>query len=174
MRQGLIQAYTGDGKGKTTAALGQVVRAHGRGLRAAIFQLLKMPGGSGEHRSLAGLSPTVPIYAMGSGDFILGRQPTEAEVRQAEECWKLIKAAIRTKTYDIIVIDEISHALNKGLLKMEEVLEVLKNKPAELELILTGRDMPPAITNLADLVTEMKMVKHPFQQGIEAREGIEF
>jgi cob(I)alamin adenosyltransferase len=174
MKQGLIQVYTGDGKGKTTAALGQVVRAHGRGLRAAFFQLLKAPGGSGEQKSLAGLSPTVPIYAMGSGDFILARQPTEAEINQAEGCWRLIKAAIRTKTYDIIVIDEISHALNKGLLNMEEVVEALKNKPAELEMILTGRNMPAAILERADLVTEMKMVKHPFQQGIGAREGIEF
>ncbi|NLW47136.1 MAG: cob(I)yrinic acid a,c-diamide adenosyltransferase [Firmicutes bacterium] len=174
MEQGIVQVYTGDGKGKTTAAIGQVTRAWGRGLKVKVFQFLKAPGGSGEQWAFLGFIPPLHIYPLGTGDFIQNRPPTLKEITLAANGWKQIEEAIWSDTLDIVVIDELSQVINKGLLPLEKVLTILKQKPVRLELILTGRDMPQEIIELADLVTEMKMVKHPFQKGITAREGIEF
>ncbi|TCL74079.1 cob(I)yrinic acid a,c-diamide adenosyltransferase [Hydrogenispora ethanolica] len=174
MEKGIIQVYTGDGKGKTTAAVGQAVRAHGRGLRVIIFQLLKAADGTGEQSALAALNPPLPFQPLGSGQFIFKREATPEEIAQAEAGWEEIRRAIRSGAYDLIVIDEFSHALNKKLLPPESVLEVLREKPAGLELVLTGRNMPEAVLELADLVTEMRLIKHPYQKGIGARKGIEY
>ena len=102
------------------------------------------------------------------------RSPSKAEVSQAKEGWRSIKAAIESKTYDLIVIDELSHAINLKLLNEADVIKTLQSKPAELELILTGAAMPAFILEMADLVTEMIPLKHPYQKGLKAREGIEF
>lgn len=174
MKQGLIQVYTGDGKGKTTAAIGLAVRAWGRGLKVKIYQLLKAAGGSGEHWALMVFDPPLPLYALGSGEFIFTNKPTSKEIEQAVTTWRQIDQAICSGENDLIVIDELSHAINKGLLDANMVLSTLVKKPTGLELVLTGRDMPVSILELADLITEMKMVKHPYQHGFEAREGIEF
>ncbi len=174
MEQGIIQVYTGDGKGKTTAAIGQAVRAHGRGLRVIIFQLLKAADGTGEQEALARLDPPLPFHPLGSGQFIFNREATPAEIAQAEAGWQQICTAMNSQDYDLIVIDEFSHALNKGLLPLQPVVEVLRRKPVGVELVLTGRNMPEAILELADLVTEMRLIKHPYQKGIKARIGIEY
>ena len=174
MEQGLIQVYTGNGKGKTTAAMGQALRAHGRGLRVIVFQLLKASDGSGEQTAFKGLTPPLPIEALGTGTFIFNRQPTKAEMDQAEAGWNRIKTALDSESFDVIVIDELSHAVNKGLLRQELVVAALRQKRVSVELVLTGRDMPEAIIELADLVTEMRMVKHPYQKGVAARSGIEY
>jgi cob(I)alamin adenosyltransferase len=174
MWQGIIQVYTGDGKGKTTAAIGQAVRAWGRGLRIKVFQFLKVPEGSGEERSLMALKPSLPIYPLGTGQFIINRTPTEQEIEQAVNGWCKITTAILDEENDLIVIDELSHAINHRLLDLDTVMAVLKQKPPGLELVLTGRDMPLPILELADLVTEMKMIKHPYQKGCKARKGIEY
>jgi cob(I)alamin adenosyltransferase len=174
MKHGLIQVYTGDGKGKTTAAIGQAVRAWGRGLKVKVYQFLKAAGSSGEHWAFMVFDPPMPLYPLGSGEFILTRKPTQKEIDQAILGWQQIDKAISSGENDLIVIDELSHTMNKGLLDANMVLTTLVRKPVGLELVLTGRDMPPSILELADLITEMKMVKHPYQQGFKAREGIEF
>lgn len=174
MRQGIIQVYTGDGKGKTTAAIGLATRAWGRGLKVKIFQFLKAPGGSGEHWAFLGLKPPLHIYPLGTGEFILNRPASPKEIALATDGWEQVEAAILSDTLDIVIVDELSQVINQGLLSLDKVLTVLKEKPARLELVLTGRDMPDEIIELADLVTEMKMVKHPYQKGLTAREGIEY
>ncbi len=174
MEQGIIQVYTGDGKGKTTAAIGLVTRAWGRGLKVKVFQFLKAPGGSGEHWAFLGFRPPLHIYPLGTGEFILNRPPSPKEIALVADGWEQVTKAILSDLLDIVVIDELSHVINKGLLPLEKVLPVLKGKPDRLELVLTGRDMPGEIIELADLVTEMKLVKHPYQKGLPAREGIEF
>ncbi|HBE80058.1 MAG TPA: cob(I)yrinic acid a,c-diamide adenosyltransferase [Firmicutes bacterium] len=174
MKQGIIQVYTGDGKGKTTAAIGLAARAWGRGMRVKVYQLLKAAGTSGEHWAFMVFDPPLPIYALGTGEFIFTRKPTPLEIEHAVKGWELIEESILSNGNDLIVIDELSHALNIGLLDVNTVVSTLMKKPAGLELVLTGRDMPPSILELADLITEMRMVKHPYQQEFQAREGIEF
>jgi cob(I)alamin adenosyltransferase len=174
MQPGIIQVYTGDGKGKTTAAVGLAVRAWGRGLKVKIFQFLKAPVGSGEEQALIALKPALPIYPLGTGQFIIDRAPSQAEIQQAISGWQKITEAILDEDNDLIIIDELSHVLNLKLLNPELVLEALKQKPAGLELVLTGRDMPEAILEIADLITEMKMIKHPYREGFKARAGIEY
>lgn len=174
MKQGIIQVYTGDGKGKTTASIGLATRAWGRGLKVKVFQFLKAPGGSGEHWAFLGFNPPLHIYPLGKGEFIANRPPTSEEILLVANGWQQVEEAILSDTLDIVVVDELSHVINMGLLPLETVLTVLKRKPVRLELVLTGRDMPSEIIEMADLVTEMKMVKHPYQKGVSAREGIEF
>ncbi|HBF35839.1 MAG TPA: cob(I)yrinic acid a,c-diamide adenosyltransferase [Firmicutes bacterium] len=174
MEQGIIQVYTGDGKGKTTAAIGLAVRAWGRGLKVKVYQFLKTAGGSGEHWALMSFDPPIPLFTFGDGKFIYTDKPTPKDIEQALNGWKQIDQAIASDENDVIVIDELSHVMNKRLLDPNMVLATLVKKPARLELVLTGRDMPISILELADLVTEMKMVKHPYQYGLAAREGIEF
>lgn len=174
MKQGIIQVYTGDGKGKTTASIGLATRAWGRGLKVKVFQFLKAPGGSGEHWAFLGFNPPLHIYPLGKGEFIANRPPTSEEILFVAKGWQQVEEAILSDTLDMVVIDELSHVINKGLLPLKTVLTVLKQKPVRLELVLTGRDMPSEIMEMADLATEMKMVKHPYQKGVSAREGIEF
>lgn len=174
MVQGIIEVYTGDGKGKTTAAIGLVTRAWGRGLKVKVFQFLKAPGGSGEHWAFLGFNPPLHIYPLGTGEFILNRPPSPKEIALVADGWKQVEESILSDTLDIVVVDELSHVINQGLLSLEKVLAVLKEKPSRLELVLTGRNMPDEIIQLADLVTEMKSIKHPYQKGLTAREGIEF
>lgn len=174
MVQGIIEVYTGDGKGKTTAAIGLATRAWGRGLKVKVFQFLKAPGGSGEHWAFLGFNPPLHIYPLGTGEFILNRPPSPKEIALVANGWKQVEESILSDTLDIIVVDELSHVINQGLLPLEKVLAVLKEKPSRLELVLTGRNMPEEIIELADLVTEMKLIKHPYQKGLTAREGIEF
>ena len=174
MNQGIIQVYTGDGKGKTTAALGLATRAWGRGLKVKFFQFLKASGGSGEHSAFLNFNPPLNIYPLGTGEFILNHPPSTDAIALVAHGWEQVTEAISSDTLDVIVVDELSHVINQGLLSLEKVLAVLKGKPSRLELVLTGRDMPAEIIELADLVTEMKMVKHPYQKGLPAREGIEF
>ncbi len=170
----MIQAYTGDGKGKTTAAIGQAVRAYGRGWRVIVFQFLKPEGGSGELLTLAGLRPPLPVRPLGTGEFIINRPPTPEEIRRAEEGWDQVVRAMNSREYDLVVVDELSHAVNTGLLKVDRIAVDLDRRPKELSVVLTGRNMPGPLLAGADLVTEMRLVKHPFRKGIAAREGIEY
>ena len=174
MEQGIIQIYTGDGKGKTTAAIGLAARAWGRGLKVKIFQFLKAPGSSGEHWTFMALNPPLGIYPFGIGDFIVNRPPTSSEIQQAVQGWNQVHSSIQSGNLDLVIIDELSHALNLGLLELETVLTTLKQKPPKLEIVLTGTNMPTGILEIAGLITEMKMIKHPHQQGLAAREGIEY
>ncbi|NLK07108.1 MAG: cob(I)yrinic acid a,c-diamide adenosyltransferase [Firmicutes bacterium] len=170
---GLIQVYTGDGKGKTTAALGQALRAAGRGLKVFMAQFMKGQQ-TGELLIAPKLSPQLVIKQYGSGEFIIGREPSAEEQALAQMALFEFKEALHSGEYDILILDEISHAIQLGLVGLKDVLGMLKRRPNYVELILTGSGMPKEIIRHADLVTEMIAVKHPYEQGIEARMGIEF
>ncbi|MCL6588428.1 MAG: cob(I)yrinic acid a,c-diamide adenosyltransferase [Firmicutes bacterium] len=174
MNRGIIQVYTGDGKGKTTAAMGQALRSWGRGMKVSVYQWLKPSGVSGEQRALAALHPAIPFFHLGPSEFIIQRAPAQDEVERAGKDWNRLQETVFSGEYDLIVIDEISHAINTGLVRLEAVKETLIHKPESVELVLTGRAMPGPIISIADLVTEMKAIKHPYYSGLKAREGIEY
>ena len=174
MKKGIIQVYTGDGKGKTTAAIGLAVRAVGQGLRAVVYQFLKTRDYSGEYKAFIGWEKAPEIIPLGNGQLIMKRQPTEEECRQVREGWHQITKTLFSAKYDLVVIDELSHVINLGMLDCDEVLQVITEKPNEVELVLTGRNMHPEIIRCADLVTEMKALKHPYDTGLLSRKGIEY
>ncbi|NLY91820.1 MAG: cob(I)yrinic acid a,c-diamide adenosyltransferase [Firmicutes bacterium] len=167
----MIQVYTGDGKGKTTAAVGLAVRAHGQGLRVAVFQFLKTEQDNGEAHVLRRLGILCRQY--GSGRWLFNRKPDREELVLAAQGLADVERAVNAG-YQVVILDEISHAVNLGLLPGEKVRSLAAKLPADVELILTGRDMPEELLKMADLITEMRAVKHPYTQGIGARRGIEF
>jgi len=171
--RGYIQVYTGEGKGKTTAALGLAMRAAGHGLKVSIFQFMKGRIEYGEIEAARMLSPRVDILQTGRDTFVDRRDPDPEDARLARKGWDAAREAIREKKADIIVLDEINCAMDFGLIPVAEVLEALRGKPADLEVILTGRGAPAEIVEAADLVTEMLAIKHYYAEGVEAREGIE-
>jgi len=166
----MIQVYTGNGKGKTTAALGLALRAHGQGLSVAIFQFLKKEK-SGEIK--AGRELGISIRQYGSGCWLIDRRPTEEEKQLAAKGLAEAAAAV-CRGFRLVVLDEISHAVNLGLLSLADVLSFLEKLPVEMELVLTGRAMPEELIQRADLVTEMQEVKHPYHRGTGPRRGIEY
>lgn len=173
--KGYIQVYTGDGKGKTTAALGLVMRALGAGLRVYIGQFMKK-GSYSESKFLSDLKKNIKKYNIKIEQFgakrFIGRKPAADDKQAAIKGFKRIKEVIDKGKYDLIILDEINVVLHYKLLPIEEVVSVLKDKPAALELILTGRYAPAKIIKAADLVTEMKQQKHYYKK-IRARQGIE-
>jgi len=174
MKSGIIQVYTGDGKGKTTAALGLALRAWGHGLRIVIYHFLKTAHSTGEEAALKALQPGIPEHYLWNGNFLINRAPNQEELEQVAADWKDISRAILSEAFDLVILDELSHALNTKLLALDEVLTTLKIKPAEVEVVLTGRAMPAPLLEIASLVTEMQQIKHPYQNGIRARKGIEY
>lgn len=171
--KGLVQVYTGEGKGKTTAALGLALRAVGQGLKVYILQFLKSEEKSGEHNAAKSI-PEISIEQCGVKGFLNKDKITSHQREKALEGLSRAKKAIMEKEYDMVILDEINVALNYGLIPLEEVLKMIKERPLQVELVLTGRNMPEEIEELADLISEVKMVKHPFAKGIKARRGIEF
>jgi cob(I)alamin adenosyltransferase len=171
-KKGLIIVHTGDGKGKTTAALGIALRACGYGMKVIMLQFFKGKWKYGELRSAQKLE-TFEIQAMGKG-FTWESKDIEVDKAMVREAWRAAKEKILSGNYDVVILDEINYALSYGFLPVEDVVEFLKNKPPMLHVILTGRDAKPEIIEIADLVTEMRQIKHPFEQGISAQKGIEF
>ena len=171
MQRGLIQVYTGDGKGKTTAALGLALRAGGAGLRIYIGQFIKK-GDYSEIVMLRRLRPRVTVRQFGAGCYV--KRPSPADHRRARRGLKLLARAMQSGRYDLVVADEINCAVKAGLLSNRDVLGLADGKPSGVELVLTGRDAPRALLRKADLVTEMRKIKHPFDRGVGARRGIEF
>ena len=172
-RRGLIQVYTGNGKGKTTAALGLTLRACGHGLRTYIGQFLK--GQSyGELRSVKRLTPRVVIEQYGLDELVLADNITPEQRAAAQDGLAKAKQALLSNKYDIVILDEIHVALNYGLLTLEEVTELMECKPPQVELVMTGRGAPQTVIDQADLATEMRELKHPLARGIQGRIGIEF
>ncbi len=169
--RGYIQVYTGTGKGKTTAALGLTIRALGAGWRVFWGQFIKR-GNFSELKALKRFDPQVKIYQFGRGRFIKGH-PTPEDIACAQEGWRLCKEALFSGNFDLLVFDELNLALYFKLLVLEEVLEVLNQKPLPPEVVITGRYAPNRLLDIADLVTEMRQVKHYYQKGVEARTGIE-
>ncbi|MGB3095873.1 MAG: cob(I)yrinic acid a,c-diamide adenosyltransferase [Candidatus Deferrimicrobiaceae bacterium] len=171
--KGTIQVYTGNGKGKTTASLGLTVRAAGHGLRSVIIQFMKGWIDYGELRGVEMLSPFVELHQAGRDTFVNRENPDPEDIRLAREGWELAKKTILERKADIVVLDEINCAVDFGLLPVSEVLDLLRRKPDGMEIVLTGRGAPEEIIAVADLVTEMKEIKHYYDKGLDARIGIE-
>lgn len=173
----MIIVNTGHGKGKTTSALGQALRSVGEGKRVLMVQFIKGPWKSGEDASAGRLAPNFKLVKMGRGFVgILGDTLPRAEhERAAREALAYAKSEIESGAWDIVILDEINNAVALNLLSKESVLELADQSTSKLEhLILTGRDAPPEFIERADLVTEMKDVKHPYEKGVKARRGLEY
>lgn len=170
---GLVQVYTGDGKGKTSAAFGLALRAMGRGLKVYVVQFIKGGFDYGELYIVDKLL-NLTLKAFGRGKFVTEKPPEKEDVELAQEALVLAEEIVKEGEYDIVILDEINVALNLELIKIGRVLELIRNKPKHVELVLTGRYAPDEIIEVADLVTEMKEVKHPYNKGYQAREGIEY
>ena len=171
-RKGLIIVNTGDGKGKTSAALGVALRASGYGMKVAMIQFFKGKWKYGELRSAPKLE-TFEILPMGKG-FTWESDDIEIDKNMVRAAWHEAKKRIHSGEYEVFILDEINYALSYGYLPVDDVINCLKTKPPMLHIILTGRDAKPEIIEVADLVTEMREVKHPFSRGISAQKGIEF
>ncbi len=171
MRKGYIQVYTGNGKGKTTAAVGLAVRAAGAGLRVLFAQFIKKRRCS-EHKALERFSDLITVRQYGTG-FIRGRRPSRAARSLSEKGLEDAREEVVSGQYDIVILDEINVAINRGLIDLEDVISMLDSKPPNVELVLTGRYAHSRIIRKADLVTEMKKVKHYMDKGVKARIGIE-
>jgi len=170
--KGLIQIYTGNGKGKTTAALGLALRAAGRDKKVLIVQFMKK-WDYGELHSIK-LIPGITIKTFGTKDFVYKGKAKEIDYKEAKKAFAEGTEGALSGQFDIVIFDELNVVLDFELLKLEEVVDFLKNKPEAVEIIITGRNAPAELVDLADLVTEMQEVKHPFQKGIQARVGIEY
>ncbi|GDY16452.1 cob(I)yrinic acid a,c-diamide adenosyltransferase [Nitrosopumilaceae archaeon] len=175
-KDGLTIVYTGKGKGKTTAALGIALRATGYAKKTCMIQFIKGSWHYGEMYSSKRLEPEFEMVAIGKGfvGIIDDKSSKEEHEQIAKEAIKISTEKIQSGKYDIIILDEINYAINLGLVKVEDVINLIKSKPRELDLILTGNYAKDEIIELADLVTEMREIKHPFQQGIKAKKGIDF
>jgi len=173
--KGYIIVLTGDGKGKTTSALGMAMRAVGQGLRVAVLQLLKGSWKYGELGASQKLTPHLVIKPLGEGFIHVDPEnPDPKDIQCAESAWKVCREALFSGDYDMVILDEVNNAIAYGLLPVDEVINALQRRPAAVHVVLTGRGAHPRIIELADLVTEMVEVKHPYQSGKEARRGIEF
>ncbi len=173
LERGLIQVYTGNGKGKTSAAFGLALRAIGHGLRVYVIQFIKGGFDYGELYVVKRL-PNFKLRAFGRGKFITEMPPKDEDFRLAKEAFELAQEIVNSGEYDIVILDEINVALNLRLIEIEEVLSLVKKKPKHVELVLTGRNAPSELVAMADLVTEMKETKHPYTRGLSPRKGIEY
>ena len=175
-RKGLIIVNTGPGKGKTTAALGTAMRAVGQGLKVLMVQFIKGSRHYGELDAAQMLGEDhLKILPMGRGLVKVGAEKPDGEdVRLAEQTWQFANGEIQSERYDMVILDEINYAISYNMLAPEPVVEGLKNKPESVHVILTGRNAHPTLVEMADLVTEMREVKHPYQKGIPAQRGIEY
>lgn len=171
MREGYVQLYIGDGKGKTTSAIGLAIRALGAGLRVAFLQFFK-PDTSSEVKILRQFAPRLLYKNFHTNGFVRGK-PSEDLQNLITEAYKFLKELIKDAKFDIIILDEFVYALSWHLIDLEDFLQLLRTRPAGLEIVITGRTAPQELIDLADLVTEMKNVKHYYDRGVRARWGIE-
>jgi len=171
-RQALVIVLTGHGKGKTTAALGVVLRAWGRDMKTVVLQFVKARTSNyGENRAAKKLG--IEMIPLGEG-FTWLSEDIEKDKATARECWELARQKIASGQYDIVVLDEMTYPMSYGWIPVEEVIDALRQRPQGLHVIITGRDAPQELIDFADLVTEMREVKHPYQKGLKARPGIDF
>src|SRR4030065_941871 len=176
-KEGLILINTGEGKGKTTAALGMALRAAGHNQKVLIMQFIKGRFDTGEFRIIKKLKPLIEIERLGKG-FIRFKDgkpaPTRAQVKNSSESFDYACKKVASGRYDMIILDEIINLMSYGLLKIEDTIDLIKNKPEKLCIVLTGRNAPRELLDIADTVTEMREVKHAFSRGVKARKGIEY
>ncbi len=177
-KHGYIQVYTGNGKGKTTASLGLAMRALGRCWKVLIIMFTKGGDDYGELNSFRNLSPEISknltIIQAGLDRIVYSDNKTKNDEEEIKKGWELAKTAIKNDEYNLIILDEANIAIDLGFIDLEEMLDVLKNKPQEMEIVLTGRNANPKIIEIAHLVSEIKPVKHYWDTGIAARKGIEY
>ena len=175
-KNGLTIVYTGKGKGKTTAALGIALRATGYKKKICMIQFIKGSWHYGEMESSKRLEPEFEMVAIGKGfvGIIDDKSPKEDHQEIAKEAIRISNEKIQSGKYDIVILDEINYAVNLNLISLDDVLDLIKSKPENVDLVLTGNYAKEEVIEAADLVTEMKEIKHPFQKGINAKEGIDF
>lgn len=173
---GLVIVYTGKGKGKTTAALGIVLRAVGHGYKVGMIQFIKGEWYYGELTSSRRLEPEFELIAAGRGfvGIIDDDHPIEAHQKAAKDAIEVAKQKIASGNYDVMILDEINYAAKLNLISQQDILDVIASRPEKTSLVLTGNYVPEAIMAAADLVTEMREIKHPFQRGVKAKKGIDF
>ena len=175
-KDGLVIVYTGNGKGKTTAALGLAIRAVGYEHKVCMLQFIKGSWHYGEMDSSKKLEPNFELIAVGKGfvGILDDNSPREEHEKYAVEALRICREKIHSGKYNVVILDEVNYAINLGLIDVQEIIKLIKEKPSNLDLVLTGRDVKDEIVELADLVTEMKEIKHPFKSGIKAKKGIDF
>ena len=171
--RGLIIVHTGKGKGKSTAAMGLAIRAMGHGLKVGIVQFVKGVWETGERAILDDYPDLVTIKAMGEG-FTWDTQDRQRDLAAARSAWETVKAMMAEPDYHMVIADELNIVLRYDYLPIDEIIETLKAKRADLHVVVTGRNAKPALIEIADLVTEMTQIKHPFRSGVKAQIGIEF
>ena len=173
LEQGCIQVYTGNGKGKTTAALGLAFRALGRGMRVFMVQFMKGGGPYGEHAAAERFAPDFTIIQTGRPGWVDKDNPDPEDTRLAREALETACTALTSGEYDLVILDEVNGAVSFGLLTVDDLLKLMEQKPLCVELVLTGRNADERIIAAADLVTEMREIKHYYRAGVPARVGIE-
>lgn len=172
-RKGLVVVNTGDGKGKTTAALGLAFRALGHRMRVVIIQFIKGQWTPGEIKASRRLVPELEVHALGDGFTWVTKDPAQDRATTGA-IWQLATEKILSGGYDVVILDEINVAMKHGYLAPTDVIAVLKQRGPLVHVVLTGRGAPPEIAEFADLVSEIRAVKHPYRQGVRAQKGIEF
>jgi cob(I)alamin adenosyltransferase len=173
IERGLLIVHTGKGKGKSTAAFGMVFRCIGHGMKAGVIQFVKGAWATGERSVLERFPDLVTIKAMGEG-FTWETQDKQRDIAHAREGWEEAKKMIADPSYKMVLLDELNIVLRYDYLPLEEILSVLKNRPIDKHIVITGRNAKEELIELADLVTEMELIKHPFRSGVKAQAGIEF
>lgn len=173
MKKGLLMVHTGDGKGKTTAALGLALRAIGHGMKVCVIQFLKGSWKYGELEAAKCFGDALEIHVMGKG-FTWESENIEDDKRLAREAWEFAKTVIASGRYALVILDELTYLITYKFLEEREILDVLTHRPADLHVVVTGRGASQGLIEAADLVTEMTMIKHPFNAGLKAQKGIEF
>jgi len=171
--RGLLIVHTGTGKGKSTAAFGMVLRCLGHGMRVGVVQFVKGAWETGERKVLAAYPDLVTCHAMGEG-FTWDTQDRARDIAAARKAWEMAKAMLADPSYRLVLLDELNIVLRYDYLAIDEVVTTLARKPRDLHVVVTGRNAKPELIALADLVTEMTLIKHPFRGGVKAQKGIEF
>lgn len=171
--KGLIIVHTGAGKGKTTAALGLAFRALGQGMKVGIVQFIKGAIPTGEAALAARLAPALEMHTLGDG-FTWNTQDREKDTASARKAWEVAVSLLRDPSFDLVILDELNVVLRHGYLPLDEVLDELRHKRPMLHVVVTGRNARDELVGMADLVTEMKLVKHPYRAGVKAQKGVEF
>ncbi len=174
--KGLVIVFTGEGKGKSTAAFGMAMRSAGHQYRVAVVQFIKGTMRAGEEAAAKRLAPHIDWWVTGRG-FTAGpwnKATPEEHYRAGREALRIARESVTSGEYRLVILDEVLGAIKAGLVTTQEILDLIASKPPALHLVLTGRGVPPEIVDAADLVTEMRVVKHPYTQGIVAQKGVEF
>ncbi|MFQ6040457.1 MAG: cob(I)yrinic acid a,c-diamide adenosyltransferase [Candidatus Poribacteria bacterium] len=173
VKKGLLRVYTGKGKGKTTAALGMIFRALGHGFKVCMIQFIKGTWGYGELISAKRFEELLDFHVLGKG-FTWKSKYIENDIQAAKEAWRFAKETINSGKYRLVVLDELTYLMKYKMVDEVEIVAFLKNRPKDLHIVVTGRDAPESLVEIADLVTEMKEIKHHYHAGIKAQKGIEY